>query len=261
LAYVRALTALSPPPELVFLHVMAQRSVSQREATDEQMRRLGELRQAVSSDLASSRCCIRRGEPLDEILIHAAEIRADAILLGHHRERRGRRSLARRFAAAAPCAVWMVPDGSVPRLGRALAAFDLSPASAEAIRAAAAVARAAGVVELALLHVRQSPARYSEADFQRFVSTLDLNPLRPRLLVEDAKVAGRAIVQAAARIDADLVVMGARGQNPSRTVLLGSETEQTLRESAVPVLVVKAATDGAVPLDALLADQACAGRS
>jgi nucleotide-binding universal stress UspA family protein len=63
-------------------------------------------------------------------------------------------------------------------------------------------------------------------------------------------------VRTAERLKADLVVVGARGQNPSAAVLLGSETEQALRESAVPVLVVKAPASAALSFDAFLSDRA-----
>jgi nucleotide-binding universal stress UspA family protein len=86
-----------------------------------------------------------------------------------------------------------------------------------------------------------------------------LEPLSARFLIEDGKTVGRAIVQAAARLAADLVVLGARGQNPSAAVLLGAETEQTLRESAVPVLVVRQAGPETPLLDALFEHHTTAG--
>ena len=264
LLYARALTALTPPPEFVFLHVMREAFGSPQQAAEAQVRRLEQLREVAERDAApegATRCVVRLGEPLDEILLHAAEICADAILLGHDPRRRGRRSLARRFAAAAPCAVWMVPNGAAARIGRVLAAFDLSASSAAAVRSAAAIAGSAGLSEIHLLHVRQSSSPRSEDDLQRFVATLNLRPLSVRLMVEDGETVGRAIVQTAARLAADLVVVGARGQNPSAAVLLGAETEQTLRESSVPVFVVRPDSGQLPLLNALLDDRTAAGKT
>jgi nucleotide-binding universal stress UspA family protein len=254
---------LTPAPELAFLHVMRALPRSMQQTAGDQIRRLEALRETVGREVSAggiTRCCVRLGEPLDQILLYAAELRADAVLLGHDPRRRGRRSLARRFAAAAPCALWMAPNGAQPHIGRVLAAFDFSASSAEAVRAAAVIARSAGLAELYLLHVRRGESPTSDDDLQRFVSELGLDQLATRLVVEEGGVVGRVIVESAARLGADLVVVGARGQNPAATVLLGSETEQTLRESSVPVLVVKASASHIVSANSLLTDQASAGK-
>ena len=264
LPYARALTALNPAPELAYVNVMGESSrLTQQGSTppaaDDQLERLEELRLAIETEAYAggvTRCCVRLGEPLDQILLYAAELKVDAILLGHDPRRRGRRSLARRLAAAASCAVWMAPDGSAPAIGRVLAAFDYSVSAAEAVRAAALVARSAGLAELHLVHVRRGESPGAANDPQAFLSKLDLGPLAPRLVIEQDEVAGRAIVRTAEKLKVDLVVVGARGQNPSAAVLLGSETEQALRESAVPVLVVKAPASAALSFDAFLSDRA-----
>lgn len=52
----------------------------------------------------------------------------------------------------------------------------------------------------------------------------------------------REIVAAAARLDAALVVVGARGLGGMKRLLLGSVSEQVLREARCPVLIVKGTT-------------------
>jgi nucleotide-binding universal stress UspA family protein len=138
-----------------------------------------------------------------------------------------------------------------------LAAFDGSDSAAEAVRAAALVAGSAGLEELHLLHVCREKSPSAANDPQAFLSKLDLGALAARLVIEQDEVAGRAIVRTAAKLQADLVVVGARGQNPSAAVLLGSETEQALRESAVPVLVVKAPSSGCLSFDTFLSSRVC----
>ncbi|MEX2303257.1 MAG: universal stress protein [Bryobacterales bacterium] len=273
LPYARALAALNPAPELAYVNVMCESSPLAQQgstppaaaakasasAADDQLQRLEELRQAIERDAYTgrgTRCCVRLGEPLDQILLYATELQADAILLGHDPRRRGRRSLARRLAAAAPCAVWMAPNGAAPGIRRVLAAFDCSDSAAEAVRVAALVAGSAGLEELHLLHVCREKSPSAANDPQPFLSKLDLGPLAARLIIEQDEVAGRAIVRTAAKLKADLVVVGARGQNPSAAVLLGSETEQALRESTVPVLVVKAQASAALSFNALWSDRA-----
>jgi nucleotide-binding universal stress UspA family protein len=135
-----------------------------------------------------------------------------------------------------------------------LAAVDLSSFSEGVVRAAAVVARAAGLSELYILHVRGAPTSCAEDRLRRLVSSIQSLPLQTHLLVEESQTVGRAVVDTAARMAADLVVVGARGHNPSTSVLLGAEAEQILRESAVPVLVVKVSGTHAPLLSALLHD-------
>lgn len=49
----------------------------------------------------------------------------------------------------------------------------------------------------------------------------------------------RAIVEAAARLGCDLIVMASHGRRGLRGMLLGSETQRVLVQASVPVLVVR----------------------
>jgi nucleotide-binding universal stress UspA family protein len=61
--------------------------------------------------------------------------------------------------------------------------------------------------------------------------------LRP-LFVESPHVA-ETICRLAEERQADLIVMGTRGRSRSAGILLGSETEETIVHTRVPVLAVK----------------------
>ena len=54
-----------------------------------------------------------------------------------------------------------------------------------------------------------------------------------------------AILEEARRSNADLIVMGTHGRRGMKRVLLGSDAEAVLRESAVPILLVRAGDDPA----------------
>lgn len=62
-------------------------------------------------------------------------------------------------------------------------------------------------------------------------------PIEPVVEVGDAPHA--AILAAARRIGADLIVMASRGHGPAASALLGSQTQKVLAEAEVPVLVVR----------------------
>jgi len=147
----------------------------------------------------------------------------------------------------APCSVWMVPEGSPPRISAVLAAADFSQPSAHAVSLATLIAQRAGLGICTVLHVR--PPNVLNFDtveqkevaraFERFLSPLDVHGVEVRQVVgEGGSVAGVAASKVATD-GFDLLVLGTRGRSPSAAVLLGSESEGVLLESTVPVLVTK----------------------
>jgi nucleotide-binding universal stress UspA family protein len=189
------------------------------------------------------------GDVLDALLECAGASGADLLLLGH--SGRGRRSLARRLAMKAPCSVWMAPDGSPVTLDRILVPVDLSRSSADTLSVAAALTALAGQDECCALHVyfNDAPVTFDEFEeviaddhdqaFALFIAPVDLHGVFTKpLFVESAHV-GRTILNVAAQRGCDLIVMGTRGRSRSAAVLLGSETEQIMMDTSVPVLAVK----------------------
>ena len=203
------------------------------------------------TDRATVNYSVLRGERLDTLLQFAAAGKADLILLGHRRSRSGRRSLARRLAMAAPCSVWLVPEGSRNEMKRVLAPVDFSRRSADALGIATSLATAAGLEECLGLHVRFNPAavtfdeyqeieRTEEEDaFSLFLARMDLHGVNVVPVCEEGSNVAVAIDRVAGRENCDLIVMGTRGRSNAASVLLGSETEQIIIGSRRPVLAVK----------------------
>jgi nucleotide-binding universal stress UspA family protein len=188
----------------------------------------------------------------DTLLAFSVEQKCDLILLGHRKRRSGRRSLARRLAMKAPCSVWMAPEGSAPEIRRILVPVDLSERSAEIVAQATRLAAALGLESVDTLHVyfEQGTAprdeEYEERVQEREESALwglaarvelhgvDLKPI----FVESSHVAD-TIRGVAEERQADLIVMGTRGRSLSAGILLGSETEEIIVHTHIPVLAVK----------------------
>jgi nucleotide-binding universal stress UspA family protein len=210
-----------------------------------------DIQACVPRSLARAGLSMITGDRLDALIAHARQIGADVILLGSRAAPRHRRSLARRLAMSAPCSIWLIPDGSPPTLDRILVPVDYSERSADALAVATSIAAAAGLEDCAALHVRFNPAvatfeEYEEiamADdreaFDIFVARIDLNGVDVTPLYEEGANVATVIGRVASRRQCDLVVMGTRGRSPAASVLLGSETDQVIRETQRPVLAVK----------------------
>ena len=193
---------------------------------------------------------VLHGDVLDGLIDCSASRGSDVVLLGHSGRHR-KRSLARRLAMKAPCSVWMVPDGSPPSLNAILAPVDLSKPSADTLDLATALAERAGLDECCALHIyfndvlvtfeefEEVLIENKEQAFDLFVAPIDLHGIHARpLFIESAHVA-QTILNVAVEQKFDLIVMGTRGRSASAAVLLGSETEQVIIDTTVPVLAVK----------------------
>jgi SulP family sulfate permease len=208
---------------------------------------------AVGDRLPSNRVSyyVLEGDRTDNILRFSVEHEIEIVLLGHQRSHNPRRSLARRLAMKAPCSVWLVPDGAPVALSRIIAPVDLSQHSADSLREAVSIASLAGVREITALHVyfnatavsdSGSEARAHQADardMSRFLSVIDDKGIQIVAESIEAPNVAHAIHRLAGERGADLIVMGTRGRSRAASVLLGSETEQALIETNIPIVAVK----------------------
>ena len=196
-------------------------------------------------------CEFVQGDREDLLLEIAAEHRADVMLLGHRRDRSGLRSLARRMAMEAPCAVWLAPEGSPAQLRRILIPIDFSRRSADAVTLAAELAESMGLDEAYALHVyfNEASVSYDEYDeiiadkhdvaFSVFVGPINLHGVHLRPFFVEGSIVAHTLLRIADEQGCDLIVMGTRGRSRSAAVLLGSETEHAIRETRIPILAVK----------------------
>jgi nucleotide-binding universal stress UspA family protein len=244
LQYASALLATQPGTEVFVAHVApAAFPASQLE------QRLspfltGTSRQQLSFHVLS-------GPREDSLLGFAYERSCELILLGHHKSHSGRRSLARRLAMKAPCSVWLVPNGSPPAIRRMLIPVDFSPRSADVLFEATALAQTLGLEECLALHVHFSalpPDGEEEEeirqitennDFWLFAAPVDLHGIDVTPLFEEGANIAHTIERVARERNVDLIVMGTRGRSRSAAILLGSETDEMMINTQLPLLAVK----------------------
>lgn len=205
----------------------------------------------------------KSGDLLDELLQRAAAMPADLLVVGARRH-----VTARRVAMLAPCSVLMVPDDAVLQLERILVPVDFSEASADAVSAGTALARAAGgechfvSVECdddPWLDWRDQPEQLSTR-LREFVRDAGGEPAWNTCLVEAIQHSGDAladvglhapahaiegadiastIVSTAAAEKSTVIVLGTRGRSRAASILVGSVTEKVIQFSRLPVLAVK----------------------
>lgn len=194
---------------------------------------------------------VAEGSRLDNILAVAATTERDLIVLGHRRNRSGRRSLARRTAMVAPSSVWLVPEGSPPEIREILVPTDFSQPSADALGVAVRIARAAKLRELRALHVFFDATSFrfdehleeilgqEEEQFRKHVASVDTDGVSVDPIFHESTRPCQAILRVAERCGSDLIVMNTRGRSQAAFVLLGSTTSETMAATTVPLLAVK----------------------
>jgi nucleotide-binding universal stress UspA family protein len=217
------------------------------------------------------------GDPASQIEAVAEALPADLVVMGTHAragfERLLLGSVAEKVLRRAPCPVLIVgatdpvsPDS--PLFRRILCAADLTPRADSVLSTALSVA-AETLAHVTLLHVVErlpglgvnAPATTTRG--LRPIS--DLEALQARLLdeareqlVEAARPArdfcevservetGKAwpeILRVAEEIQADLIVIGSRGEGALGRLFLGSTANQVVRQATCPVLVVRGSKD------------------
>jgi nucleotide-binding universal stress UspA family protein len=175
---------------------------------------------------------------------------------------------ATRVIHGAPCPVGVVPPGRARQAVRVVgAAFTPTPEGREALRAAAALARAFGarlrvVVALDPKHAEEAEGRLARVHHDH--NAADDIALRHTMETEQemqsaiADFAGGVEVETdelyqepahaliAASENLDLLVMGSRRRGPLKSVVLGSVSRHVAGSANCPVLVLPRGTEGAI---------------
>lgn len=208
---------------------------------------------------------VRSGRAYQTICETASESKADLIVIGTHGFTGLKHvvlgSTAERVIRYAPCAVltlrpqYLQQPKAVTKAKRILVPTDFSEPSAAAFRAAVELAKQ-NKAEIRLLYV--VPVHYASGEYD----AVDF----PLLESEEADVAGKELAtlgqalrdeeipfqsdirrgrvaveinQVAEESESDLIVIATRGRTGLEHVLLGSTTEEVVRHSLCPVLVVR----------------------
>ena len=199
---------------------------------------------------------------LDSVFEAAAKFEADLILMRRPEDGRQGRPIARRLLGEARCSVCLLPAGLAPRIERAVAGVDLSPAGRELLARGARLCTQAGAGELIALHsflrsplcdgdeLAEKTRQRLLLDLYRMLPRSELNRLDCTPLIEESSSPERALARAVEEHGADAVVVGRWGlprfllERPSQIVekLLWSARAALfqIQLSNEPVAVLKA---------------------
>lgn len=234
--------------------------------------------ETIASDPSRSRGVaaalhVDEGLPARAVPAHADAIDADLVIVGAHGEGFIHRfllgSTASTLLRKSRCPVLVVKAPCREAYRKIMVAIDFSPASALAIRMAAALAPRADLLLLAAFEVPFEPmlqyAGVEEDVLHRY--RIEARERTLRQLHDTARNAGlplarytpyvphgdatRQILAQEERSDCDLLVMGKHGTHVTEELLLGSVTKRVLAESRSDVLVVvdkRAPPVGGAPL-------------
>jgi nucleotide-binding universal stress UspA family protein len=222
----------------------------------EQSASIGELRDA------ECRPMVVTGDPFDGILRAAAATEADLIVLGAHRKQVLRDifvgTTVERVIRTGSCPVLMVNAEAERSYADVLAAVDMSPHSARAIRTAAELRLLEGA-RLTLVHAFLAMAAglmarsaITREDIQRYVADEQVRAAGELLAFLEKEAPGlqnwalrvregtptEVIGAAVAEIRPDLLLIGTQGRSGLPRVLLGSVAEEVLKSVDVDVLAV-----------------------
>lgn len=205
-------------------------------------------------EFASERLLVHAGHPASLLVERAAASRADLVLLGPHRSRRGMDfgNTARGVLAKAHCAVWIQP-APARVIRRILVPTDLSPHADHALAFARTLAQRLDA-RLTVLNVFEPPVlgaaetlvpgptyavedlkREAVRSFEEHVEglALDQGGVSREFLIGNAV---ESILGLQARHD--LVVMGTHGHTGFAAALLGSVTYSVARSIRTPLVAV-----------------------
>ena len=284
LAYVRDIARLAESKEIYLLHV-SQKKDGETAAPAGEIANEGQITPETLSDLAAEhlrgngtyqyRCEVVRGTPLIEMLRLAHDKDIDLIVIGRHygriHEADDEALLARRITRKATCSVLALPEKYQSTKGTILVPVRNSECSANALDTACGIGQIANAMVVALnvyqVHTGYSRVGTTLEEHQALLKTAaehEHDVLLKRIGSSHAEVQCKCvpdlhgkpvpiILEAVSDLAADMVVIGARGRTGAAGVLLGTVTEQLIRESPVPVLAVKKKGECLGILRALLA--------
>jgi nucleotide-binding universal stress UspA family protein len=216
---------------------------------------------------------VKEGTLSKKIIKLAEEKSVDMIIIGRKVNLPGTGVASQRLARRASCSLLIVPEGSKPKISKLLVPSDFSDHSKEALEEAILIAENhGGKVEIICQNVFHVPSGYhftgktfeefseimkmhAEINFKKFIRKIDTKGIKitPVYTKDDDDDPVQEIVSAAMELNADGIVIGAKGRTAATALFIGSIAERLIQyNDQLPLLVTRPKGKNAGILDYIL---------
>ncbi len=200
------------------------------------------------------------GKIADSILVFAKKQDIDLIVIGRREKEELNGALSQRLARRAACSLLIIPEGTEPKMDKILVPSDFSDYSVLAIEQAVDTAiKNEGKTEIVIQNVFTVPTGYhytgktyeefskvmrenAEKDYKKFIKKIDTKGLKFKVAysndINDDVTTD--MLDKAREIEANAIIIGAKGRTATTAFFLGSITERLIQlDSDIPLLVVR----------------------
>lgn len=216
---------------------------------------------------------VKEGTLSKKILKLAKEKSIDLILIGRKVTLPGTGVAAQRLARRASCSLLILPENTKPVLKKILVPLDFSDYSKDALEEAVEIAEKQGEkVEIICQNVFSVPSAYqftgksyeefseimkmhAEINFKKFIRKIDTKTIKikPEYTLDDDDDPVQEIVSKALELNADAIIIGAKGKTASTALFIGSMAERLIQyNDRLPLLVTRPKGKNAAILDYIL---------
>lgn len=217
---------------------------------------------------------VKEGSLSKKILKLAEEKSADMIIVGRKINLPGTGVASLRLARRASCSLLIIPEGSLPKLTKLLVPSDFSEYSKDALEEAIMVADKFGKENLEIIcqNVYSVPSGYhytgktyeefsqimqlhAEINYKKFIRKIDTKGIKitPIYTKDDNDDPVEEIVSKAMEIQADGIIIGAKGRTAATALFIGSMAERLIQyNDSLPLLVTRPKGKNAGILDYIL---------
>lgn len=216
---------------------------------------------------------VKEGPLAKKVLKLAHEKSADMILVGRKVTLPGSGVGSQRLARRASCTLMIIPENSVPNIKKILVPSDFSEYSKDALEEAILISEKNGKnIEIVCQNVFTVPSGYhftgksyeefaaimqthAEIKYKKFIKKIDtkgvnITPLYTRDEDDDPV---EDIIKKAMEINANVIVIGAKGRTAATALFLGSMAERLIQlNDKIPLLVTRPKGKNAGILDYIL---------
>ena len=216
---------------------------------------------------------VKEGQLSKKVLKLAHEKSADMIIVGRKVNLPGTGVISQRLARRASCSLLIIPENSNPKINRLLVPSDFSDYSKDAMEEAILIAeKYSKKTEIVCQNVFTVPSGYhftgksykefttimqmhAEINFKKFIRRIDTKNIQitPVYTQDEDDDPVEDILAKAKEINADAIIIGAKGRTAATALFIGSMAERLIQlNDEFPLLVTRPKGKNAGILDYIL---------